>query len=79
MQKAKEETQTKANNKAVSENKPLHRFYYIFVQSKIRKERSDFATLQTIAPKCRGRRPRRPVRRVAMSVLSQIMSRRAVR
>jgi len=27
----------------VSENKTLHRFYYIFVQSKIRKERSDFA------------------------------------
>ena len=44
----------------MSENKPLHRFYYIFVQSKIRKERSDFAAWQTITPKCRGRRPRRP-------------------
>ena len=44
----------------MSENKTLHRFYYIFVQSKIRKERSDFVAWQTIAPKCRGRRPRRP-------------------
>ena len=44
---------SKRNNKAVSENKSLHRFFYPNKQSKTRKERSDFAAEQTIPKLCR--------------------------
>jgi hypothetical protein len=48
VQKSKKAHNSKRNNKAVSENKSLHRFFYPNKQSKTRKERSDFATQQTI-------------------------------
>ena len=38
----------------MSEYNTLHRFYYILIQSKIRKERSDFAAQQTMGIICRG-------------------------
>ena len=41
--KVKKAHNSKRNNKAVSENKSLHRFFYPNKQRKIRKERSDFA------------------------------------
>ena len=43
VQKSKKAHNSKRNNKAVSEKKSLHRFFYPNKQSKTRKERSDFA------------------------------------
>jgi hypothetical protein len=47
VQKSKKAHKSKRNNKAVSEKKSLHRFFYPNKQSKTRKERSDFAAQQT--------------------------------
>ena len=38
----------------MSEWETLHRFYCILLQSKIRKERSDFAAVELSAQICRG-------------------------
>ncbi|WP_443713111.1 hypothetical protein, partial [Ruminococcus sp.] len=50
-------------NKAVSEQKPLHRFFNPPAQRKIRKERSDFAARRTFPNHRRGEH-RSPVLRI---------------
>ena len=57
VQKIKEEQQTKEKNTKRCRSKTSAPLFYILIQSKIRKERSDFAAVELW---CRGWRPRQP-------------------
>ena len=48
-----------SSTKQTSKHKPAP-LYYLLIQSKIRKERSDFAADKLSAQMCRGWRPRQP-------------------
>ena len=76
VQKSKKAHKSKRNNKAVSEKKSLHRFVSIPLNKvNSAKSDSDFAAVEFC---CRGRRPRRPVRRAAKFGFITNLCRRAV-